>query len=103
IGWDPCCNTGTRPPGVPVAGVWHHLAWTYDGTTTRVYSDGVLKNTEVIPLNIAAGTAITLAAQLEGDGVAVTGGLRGNMTVGRLRIHDGVLNDAQILNNYNFE
>src|SRR6185295_18040834 len=60
-------------------------------------------NSEVVSLNTAAGTAITLAAQLEADGVTVTGGLRGNMTIARLRIHDGALTDAQVLNNYNFE
>ncbi len=32
--------------GVPAANKWHHLVYTYDGTTTRVYSDGLLSNEE---------------------------------------------------------
>src|SRR5690606_30409096 len=27
-------------PVVPREGAWHHLVYTYDGTTTRVYADG---------------------------------------------------------------
>jgi hypothetical protein len=33
----------------------------------------------------------------------VTGGLRGSLTLARVRIHDGVLDDAGVLNNYNQE
>src|SRR6266487_3397417 len=34
IGWDSCCNSsGGSPPGVPAAGEWHHLVYTFDGTT----------------------------------------------------------------------
>jgi len=99
IGWN---NSG----GAPQVGLWHHLVYTYDGTTTRVYSDGVLANSEVLgagAVNTHPNTSILLAAQLESDGVTVTGGLRGNLAIGRVRIHDGVLSDAQILNNYNEE
>jgi hypothetical protein len=103
IGWDPCCNDGNYPPLTPTARQWHHLVWTYDGTTTRVYSDGVLRNSEALGLNTAADTPITIAAQLEADGVTVTGALRGSMTIARVRIHDEALTDAQVLNNYNVE
>jgi hypothetical protein len=92
--------------GAPVAGQWHHLAYTFDGTTTRVYADGALANSEVLSaglINTHANTAITLAAQLEADGVTVTGTLRGSLTLAKARIHDGVLTPAQILNNYNEE
>ena len=99
IGW---VNAG----GAPAAGKWHLLVYTYDGTTTRVYADGVLANSEVLGagvINTYANTSINLGAQLEGDGVTVTGGLRGSLAIGRVRIHDGVLTDAQVLNNYNVE
>ena len=97
IGWGPT---------VPSAGQWHHVAYTFDGTTTRVYVDGALVNTEVNGagvINTAPGTPINIGAQTEPDGVTPTAGLRGSMTVGRARIHDGVLTDAQILANYNEE
>jgi hypothetical protein len=32
--------------GAPEAGAWHHLVYTYDGSTASVYSDGVLANSE---------------------------------------------------------
>src|SRR6185295_2447577 len=41
IGWN---NSG----GSPAARHWHHLVYTYDGTTTRVYADGALSNMEVL-------------------------------------------------------
>ena len=99
IGWN---NAG----GAPATGVWHHLVYSYDGTTTRLYSDGVMVNSEVLgagAVNTHPDTSILIAAQLEGDGVMVTGGLRGNLAIGRVRIHDGVLSDADVLNNYNEE
>jgi hypothetical protein len=102
IGW--VDNAGTA--GSPEAAKWHHLVYSYDGTTTRVYSDGQLRNSETLApgaINTHANTKITVASQLEADGVTLTGGLKGSMAVSRLRIHDGVLSDAQILANFNEE
>jgi len=92
--------------GAPFTRQWHHLAYTYDGTTTRVYVDGALANMEVLgagAVNSHANTSIQLAAQLEPNGVTVTPTLRGSLTLARVRIHDGVLSGAQILNNFDFE
>ena len=100
LGWDPCCNSGSNPPGVPKSGVWHHLVYTFDGATQRAYADGVLKNSENVGLNIHAAPAITIGAQLEADGVAVTPGLRANMTIARLRIHSEALDAAGVASNY---
>lgn len=104
IGWDSCCNsTGGSPPGVPAAGAWHHLVYTFDGTTQRIYVDGVLKNSENIGLNTYTAPPITIAGQLEDDAGNVTGGLRGSLTIGRLRIHQEALSAAQVANNFGFE
>lgn len=89
--------------GAPEAGQWHHLVYTHDGVSTRVYSDGVLQNQEDIALNTKADAAIAIASQFEADSTTLTGGLKGSMAISRVRIHDGVLNDAQILANYNEE
>ncbi|MCA9151419.1 MAG: LamG domain-containing protein [Planctomycetales bacterium] len=93
IGW------GTNPS----AAQWHHLVYTYDGTTSRVYSDGVMTNSEDLGagvINTHPDTKITVAGQLDSDGVTLTAGLFGSMAIGALRIHDGVLTDAQIAANY---
>src|SRR5262245_14232584 len=60
IGWDPAFNDEYYHPGNPTPGVWHHLVYTYDGTTTRVYADGVLKNQESIGLDTYPLPAITI-------------------------------------------
>ncbi|HXG46860.1 MAG TPA: lamin tail domain-containing protein, partial [Methylomirabilota bacterium] len=84
---------------------WHHLVYTYDGGTTRVYADGVLANSESLGsiINTHANTSIQLAAQLEADGVTVTPTLRGSLYIAKVRIHDGVLSPSQVLHNYNLE
>ena len=100
IGWGPT---------VPAAKQWHHLAWTFDGTTQRVYVDGVMVNSELNvgpggsgALDIHPDTPIDLAAQQTAANT-VEPGLRGSLTIGKVRIHDGVLTDAQVLANYNEE
>ena len=88
----------------PTRDQWQHLVYTYDGTTQRVYANGVEKNSEVLgALNISAGNPIRLASQTEGDGVTATGGLRGSLALGKVRIHDGALTAAGVLNNYEWE
>jgi len=106
VGW--IDNGPAWTAGAPDANKWHHLVYTYDGETTRLYSDGELWNEEATlaewgGLNTHSDTAIAIASQWEGNGVDLTGGLKGSLGIGRLRIHDGVLQDAQILANYNAE
>ena len=65
----------THAGGAPEAKRWHHLVYTYDGTTTRVYADGVQANSEVLgagAINTHANTSINLATQLDADGVTPT-------------------------------
>ena len=99
--------------GVPASGEWHHLVYTYDGETTRVYSDNCLvasecdlSNEEFLGfgrINTHMGTKIRIAQQTEGDGVGMTLGLQGRILVAKLRIHDGVLSPEQIEHNYETE
>ena len=105
LGWN---NVG----GAPEVATWHHLVYTYDGETTRVYSDGCIdtvvcemSNEEFLGLgriNTHPGK-IKIAQQTEGDGFGLTLGLQGSILVGKLRIHDGVLSPEQIEHNYQTE
>lgn len=91
--------------GTPTAGQWHHLVYTYDGTMTKVYADGQLANMEVLGSNAIVthtNTPITLAAQLNSN-ATVNDGLRGSLAIGRLRIHDGVLSEFEVNQNYQLE
>ncbi len=96
IGWD---DAG----GAPAAGEWHHLVYTYDGETTRVYADGSLSNEESLGLgviNTHGNTRVAVGSQWESDGVTLTEGLRGSLSIARLRVHDGVLSAEDVLNNF---
>ncbi len=96
IGW---ANDG----GAPAARAWHHLVYTYDGATQRVFSDGIMLNEEAVSLNTHPNTSIVLAAQLEGDGVTVTGGLRGSLSLAKVRIHNDALTAEQVKQNFDLE
>jgi hypothetical protein len=108
IGWgpnDPNGTNGTRPPGTPVEGEWHYLAYTFDGTVQRVYKDGSLVNQESVPqLNLHPDFSINLGAQRSDvSPFNIDGGNRFGGVLGKVRIHDGVLSDSQIANNFNLE
>jgi hypothetical protein len=84
--------------GAPKRDQWHHLVYTYDGTTQRVYADGVEKNFEDVgALAVHAGDPILVGSQ--NPAVAVPASL----SIGKVRVHDGVLSPADVLNNYNEE
>lgn len=87
---------------VPTAGQWHHLVYTYDGNATRVYEGGTLQNFESIgAVDAHDGIDMLIAAQMEPNGTSVTPTLRGSLSLGRVRVHDGVLTDADVKNNHN--
>ncbi len=83
--------------------IWTHVTYTYDGATTRVYTNGQLSNSEDVVINTAGGNRILVAAQREGDNVTVTGDLRGTMTIAKVRIYDSALSDDEIAESYNSE
>lgn len=101
-GWD--MGWTSAPPD---ANLWHHIVYTYDGTTARVYADSVLKTTLVNPaFNTHAGYQINLAAQAADSAAPGTlDGLAGRFSggIGQVRIHDGVLSQANITNNFSIE
>jgi hypothetical protein len=91
---------GSHSPA-PTANTWWHLAYTYDGTAARVYVNGVQESVRnPIALNTHGGTPIRVAAQADGTGAGVAGGFNFTGSIAEVRIHDGVLSAADILNNF---
>ncbi len=101
IQWDSVLTGG----GAPLNGYWHHLAYTCDGSTQRLYCDGVLVNSQAIgAYNTATSAGLALGAQWNGTGTAIsTSPGFATLVIGRVRVHDGVLSDSQVLNNFNYE
>ena len=96
---------------VPSPGAWHHLVWIYNNTavdtnagTVLQYRDGVLDKSALrsVAPNVAAGYNILIGGQHAGA-AGPAGGTFTAGVVGKVRIHDGVLTAAQVLNNYNYE
>jgi hypothetical protein len=89
----------------PTAGVWHHLVYTYDGTTARLYVDGVERNSRAVALNTASvstgGGALPfrIGAQSEASG-AVNSAIAASMDIGRLRVRNELLTLSQIQSIY---
>jgi len=102
IGWE----------GKQVTGRWTYVVYTYDSATqtTTVYSDGAVANTEVLenPLVTHAvdtvGNALPfrIASQNEASGSA-TEGLRGSLSIARLRVHDTAIDAAAVASTYTRE
>ncbi len=91
--------------GNPAVNEWHHLVYTYDGATARVYDNGVLKNTRTFAANTHADYNINIAAQNTNSAAPGTldAGNRLSGAIGAVRIHDGVLTAAAIANNFQEE
>ncbi|MCA9266008.1 MAG: laminin G domain-containing protein, partial [Planctomycetales bacterium] len=89
--------------GSPTLGQWHHMVYTFDGSTGRVYSDGILTYSESFgALNTYANTNINIAAQnAAGGSLALSGyDAPGSFYVANIRIHSEPLSGAQVVANY---
>jgi len=101
LGWD---NGG----GAPAAGIWHYIVYTYDGGgadgvgTTRVYSDGVLQNSEFLgTLNTHDGHAFVIGGQ--NDDAGNPAGFNSGLSIAKIRVHDVALSDAEIATQFEAE
>lgn len=76
-------------------GEWVHLAWTWDGSDARGYINGVLtKEADLLDFNTTA-SLVSVGATEETNGRDPIDGY-----IADIRIHTGVLNDAQLVNNF---
>jgi len=94
-------NTGSNGVAIGTTalaiGTWHHIAGTYDGTTVRVYVDGVEEGTALLTGNIGSNTAPVRI----GVGSGATSEQPMDGAVDDPRIYDRVLNPDEILTIFN--
>jgi hypothetical protein len=88
--------------GVPKPTQWHHLVYTYDGKTARLYDNGAEKNALEVRLNTPSNAPIRLGVQNAADGSAAFknefNGLSFSapMGIATVRIHDVALSPEQV-------
>ncbi|MCD8534741.1 MAG: MSCRAMM family adhesin SdrC, partial [Verrucomicrobia bacterium] len=102
IGWE----------GRDVYNEWTYIVYTYDSETftTRVYTDGVLSNFEELPAPLdtfAEDSNVNplpfrVARQSNADGTVSDVGV-GQINIARIRVHDSVLPEEEVLANYDLE
>ncbi len=72
--------------------VWHHIAVTHDGTTARLYIDGVLETTETLPLPLNTNRSFLIgAAGRDGSAESYFDG-----NIDEVRVWNTALTDVQI-------
>lgn len=88
---------------VPAAGELHYLVYTYDGTTARVYADGVEGNSEDIELMTRdyPNPPFLLHAEFDGLPVFYPGLGPSGLDIAVVRIDTGVLSPSDITANFN--
>ena len=109
-GGGPDVPWGIDGAGTPTAGDWHHLVYTYDGDTTSLYSDGEFVHSEAIgsidthddlPFVLGGQNHQTDPHDVTVDGFGGASGGNFSGLLSRVRIHDGVLSLADVVNNFN--
>jgi hypothetical protein len=84
---------------VPSAGAWHNVTITYDGTSEKIYVDGVLDNSRGIALNIATGDQMIVGSTTDVTGPARQWNdsyWRYNGAIAKLQIFDQALTADQV-------
>ncbi|MGH7989638.1 MAG: LamG-like jellyroll fold domain-containing protein, partial [Limisphaerales bacterium] len=83
----------------PAPGAWHYLAWTYDGSTVRLYLDGVLNavNSPNTPLQTPS-TVVGVGAGLSSGPNLAVDSFQGYIAAAR--VESGVLTPTDIATNY---
>ncbi|WP_367873926.1 LamG-like jellyroll fold domain-containing protein [Luteolibacter sp. Populi] len=89
--------------GGPAVGQWHLITVTYDGTTQRIYVDGVPNASEVVSLDAKDGYNIYIGTERNTDGADAGRGVQFSGAISKVRVHSGVLTEENVKNNYDFE
>jgi hypothetical protein len=90
--------------GNPTANLWHHLVYTYDGSTVRLYADGTLRNSAPRTLSThyrnpaSALLKFVVGGQNDANGNPVV--TNSGIYLARVRVHDAVLSPGEIAASY---
>jgi hypothetical protein len=74
---------------LPTTDAWHHVVWTWDGTTHSLYVDGVLDNTSTTAPQTATPTAVNIGRWTGGSEYF-------EGTVDDIRVYDRALSSEEI-------
>lgn len=95
--WDaPDLPWGSSSNAAPMGNEWHHVAYTYDGTTATVFADGAKKNEKAVTLDTKKNFSINLAVQREDKAFK----LYGSLAIAVVRIHSKALTANDVQANY---
>ncbi len=98
---DPCNQGWATAADTPVPGVWHHLAYVYDGANQlNIYVDGLLTIAGTLPYPLWTGlsTPIVIGASTYWLGGSYYNPFNGY--INSVRIHGGVLSPSDVWLNY---
>ena len=88
-------NTVSAPDDVIVPGVFYHVALTYDGTSIKMYLNGVLKQTGALSGSVRDTSYPVLLGRRSGIGVDGQGDAMMGV-IDEVEIHNRALSDAEI-------
>jgi hypothetical protein len=94
----------------PAAGRWHHLVYTYDGKTAKIYDNGVQRGSQDFQLATAADSRMNIAVENSAQGEPIFESefddhwplsLSGYIAI--VRVHTGALTAEQVKLNFDAE
>lgn len=95
---------------IPEAGKWHHLAYTYDGKTAKIFSDGVERGSGEFALETTANAHMNIAVENNEEGEPLFESewepnwpLSLSGSIATIRVHSGALTAEQVKANFNVE
>ena len=92
----------------PAPGQWHHLVYTYDGKTAKIYDNGLERGSDAFELATAANTRLNIAVENSSEGEPLFQSefddnwplsLSGFIAI--VRVHSGALTADQVKTNFN--
>lgn len=81
----------STPAGLDARGAWHHVATSWDGTTKRLYADGVMMASAATTV-VDSTQLVMLGADIDNNVIT----LHYTGAVDELRLYDRALGDAEI-------